>query len=167
MSCTKHLIISVAAVAALATHSSALAQSAADERNLSYVGRGGRSVVMVADVPAAPARGQTRVWVWYLFGPGDERSTATGSFGRAMDMTVDCATRRTFNNASEQYLGSTHSNRSELSGVSSWVTPDPDSLGILPVRAVCDAAPATPHPVHTDLASARAFADLQLKPAPQ
>ena len=157
-------VLAVAAV--LGAVSPALAQTSANERNFVYMGKSAGNVVMVSGVPARPATGQIRVWVWHFFGPQHERSTPAGAFGRAISMTVDCSDRTSINYASEQYNGATFANRTNLSDVTTWSGHAENTLGALPIRAVCDPAPATPRPVYADLAAARAYADLRLKPSP-
>lgn len=164
---TRSRSIALAAAAVLAASAApALAQSSANERGFVFMGKSASNVVMVSGVPARPATGQVRVWVWHFFGPGHERSTAAGAFTRAISMTVDCSDRTSIHNASEQYEGTTFANRTDLSAVATWSSHGDNTLGVLPIRAVCDAAPSTPRPVYADLAAARANADLRLKPSP-
>ena len=165
MPVSKSRLLSAIAVAA-AVASPALAQSSAAERNLVYMGKSSTMVVMVSDLPATPATGQHTIWVWHFGGADHARSNATGPFGRAVRMTVDCADRTTINRASEQFNGTTFVNRTPLTEVATWSAQTEGTLGVLPVKAVCDPAPATPRPTYPDLAAARAYADLRLKPAP-
>lgn len=160
------LLVLGAAAALAVSASSALAQSAANERNLVYMGKSSSTVVMVSGAPSTPATGQVTVWVWHLFGPDHQRSTPAGPFGRAVRTTVDCSDRTSINRAAEMFNGLTFDSRTELNLVATWSTPGADTLGALPIRAVCDPAPATPRPVYPDFAAARANADLRLKPAP-
>lgn len=160
------LAATLSAVALVAAASPAWAQSSASERDLVYMGKSATNVVMVSGVPAAPATGQVQVWVWHFFGPAHERSTAAGPFGRAVRMTIDCSDRTSIHRASEQYSGMTFVDRTNLSDVATWSTHAENTLGALPIRAVCDPAPATPRPVYADVAAARAYADLRLKPSP-
>lgn len=156
----------LAGLALAAAASPVLAQSSAAERDLVYLGRSATNVVMASGLPATPPAGQVQVWVWHFFGPDHERSTAAGSFGRAVRLTIDCSDRTSIHRASEQYFGATFDNRTNLSDVATWSTPGENTLGALPVKAVCDPAPATPRPIYADVAAARANADLRLKPSP-
>lgn len=166
MTLAKRLLTPALVLTAVAVAAPALAQSSANERNFVYMGKSASNVVMVSGVPARPSTGQVQIWVWHFFGPEHERSTAAGAFGRAISMTVDCSDRTSINRASEQYNGTAFANRSSLSEVATWSRHAENTLGALPIRAVCDAAPTTPRPVFTDLAAARTYADLRLKPSP-
>lgn len=154
----------VASVVLLSAAGSALAQSSAGERNFTYLGRNTTSVIMITGAPAFPPTGQATVWLWNFFGPGHERSSPTGSFGRAIRMTVDCSNRSSISRSAEMYNGVGFSHLVELTG-QTWSAPAPDTLGSLPISGVCDPAPPTPQTIYSDLAAARAFADEQLRPA--
>lgn len=156
--------LSAAALVALA--SPACAQTAANERNLVYMGTGTANVVLVSGLPATPPRESAEIWVWYLAGPAHRRSTPTGSFGQAIRTSIDCTDRSSFSLEAEMYLGVTRSYRTNLRSLSQKVYPQSDTIGAFPIEAVCDPAPANARPVFADLAAARAFADSQLPPRP-
>lgn len=156
----------IAPVLALAVSGGASAQDSANQGPLTYVGKSATTVVMASDLGPLDGSNQRTIWVWHFFGPNHERSTPGAPYTRAVRTTVDCSDRTTINRAAEHLAGSTFTSRLNLSDVATWSRVTENTLGALPVKALCDPAPAVPRATYPNVAAARANADLRLKPPP-
>lgn len=146
--------------------SSVAAQVSPVNRPMTFLARGGNTLVMLTDAPEGPATGQADVWVWYFHGADHAGSSERGPLTRAVRLTIDCATRRSRNEMAETFNGLNREGWTSLSAAADWTRPAEASIGAAPVKAVCDPAPATPRPVLADFAAARAAADRVLTTPP-
>ncbi|MGQ3112652.1 MAG: hypothetical protein ACT6RD_09185 [Brevundimonas sp.] len=166
MTARSSLCASAACTLALFAATGASAQQSANQGPLTYLGKSATTVVMASDLGALDGSSQRTIWVWHFFGPDHERSTPGAPYTRAVRTTVDCSDRTTINRATEHLAGSTFSSRLNLSDVATWSRVTENTLGALPVKALCDPAPVVPRATYPNVAAARANADLRLKPPP-
>lgn len=153
-----------ALLTAVAFASPVLAQSSAEEDHFVYLGKSAQTVVMVSGLPATPATGRHEIWIWHFQRRDHARSNATGAFGLAIRTIIDCADRTSFRRYSESYNGKTYVDTVQLSAATTWISHRPQTLGELPIVAVCDPSPPTPRPLYLGLEAARANADHRLAP---
>lgn len=140
----------------------AAAQISPVDKPITFLARGGNTLVMMTEVPERPVTGQVDTWVWYFFGPDHAESSERGALTRAVRLTIDCATRRTRNEMAETFNGPHREGWTSLAEHADWVRPGETSIGAAPIKAACDPAPATPRVILPNFAAARSGADRAL-----